>query len=277
MVSLAGADPITTGDPNSYAISLEKLIEADPQVIILGTNPFYMPTPEAVKARAGWKVMTRGQGRPGPDRRRHRDHPAGSTATHRATEPGAGDQPGRPAPGRALSRPMSAGAVPAGLGTVGLAARIRARPGAIAIVGLVLLAITLVVGVGVGTVRIAPADTIGIILSRAFGIDIGGSWTPATETIVWDLRLPRVLTAMLVGCGLALAGATFQGVVRNPLADPYVLGTASGAALGAAIAVLIPVHIVLVEFGLLHGLAFVGALLAAFVVLRLGGAGSGGG
>jgi iron complex transport system substrate-binding protein len=58
MVSLAGADPITTGDPNSYAISLEKLIERDPQVIILGTNPFYMPTPEAVKARAGWKVMT---------------------------------------------------------------------------------------------------------------------------------------------------------------------------------------------------------------------------
>ena len=49
-----------------------------------------------------------------------------------------------------------------------------------------------------------------------------------TEAIVWDLRLPRVLTAMLIGCGLAVAGATFQGLLRNPLADPYVLGTASG-------------------------------------------------
>ena len=53
---------------------------------------------------------------------------------------------------------------------------------------------------------------------------------------------------------------TFQGLLRNPLADPYVLGTASGAALGAAIAVLLPVQLVVVEFGLLHGLAFVGAL-----------------
>ncbi len=52
--------------------------------------------------------------------------------------------------------------------------------------------------------------------------------------------MPRVLTAMVVGAGLAVAGATFQGLVRNPLADPYVLGTASGAALGAAIAVLHP-------------------------------------
>ena len=88
--------------------------------------------------------------------------------------------------------------------------------------------------------------------------------------------MPRVLTAMLVGAALAVAGATFQGLIRNPLADPYVLGTASGAALGAAIAVVIPVHFVIVEFGLLHGLAFAGALLTAFVVVRLGGGGSGG-
>ena len=58
MVSLAGADPITTGDPATYEIPLEKLIAADPQLIILGTNPFYMPTPADVKARAGWDVMT---------------------------------------------------------------------------------------------------------------------------------------------------------------------------------------------------------------------------
>jgi iron complex transport system substrate-binding protein len=58
MVNLAGGTAITTGDPNSYSIALEKLIEQDPQVIILGVNPFYSPTPASVKARAGWDVMT---------------------------------------------------------------------------------------------------------------------------------------------------------------------------------------------------------------------------
>ena len=82
-----------------------------------------------------------------------------------------------------------------------------------------------------------------------FGLDLGRTWTPATETIVWELRMPRVLTAMVVGAALAVAGATFQGLIRNPLADPYVLGTASGAALGAAIAVVLPINIMVIEFG----------------------------
>jgi iron complex transport system permease protein len=137
--------------------------------------------------------------------------------------------------------------------------------------------LTLVLGVGLGSVRVAPAETFAVILSRLFGIDIGVTITPATEVIVWDLRLPRVLTAMLIGCGLAVAGATFQGLLRNPLADPYVLGTASGAAVGAAIAVLLPIQLVVIEFGLLHGLAFVGALASAWLVFRLGGNGGAGG
>lgn len=58
MVTLAGGEPITTGDPNSYEIPLEQLIKRDPQVIILGVNPFYSPTPSAVSARTGWKVMS---------------------------------------------------------------------------------------------------------------------------------------------------------------------------------------------------------------------------
>jgi iron complex transport system permease protein len=74
---------------------------------------------------------------------------------------------------------------------------------------------------------------------------------------------------MLVGMALAVAGVTFQGLLRNPLADPYVLGTASGAALGAAIAVLIPVRSAILGFGLLNGLAFLGALAAVLVVYRL--------
>src|SRR6185295_6658078 len=115
----------------------------------------------------------------------------------------------------------------------------------------------------------APGETLGILARRVFGLPVAVTWPPSTEAIVLDLRLPRVLTAMVVGTGLAVAGATFQGLLRNPLADPYVLGTASGAALGAAIAVLIPARGLVFEFGLLNLLAFVGALLSVTVVYRL--------
>ena len=147
--------------------------------------------------------------------------------------------------------------------------RIARRPALLAGLGLVALLVVLVAGVAAGSVFVPPGDTLAILAHRLLGLDLGTTWTQAEETIVVDLRLPRVLTAMTVGAGLAVAGATFQGVLRNPLADPYVLGTASGAALGAAVAVILPVRTVVLEFGLLHGLAFLGALGAVFVVYRL--------
>jgi iron complex transport system permease protein len=147
--------------------------------------------------------------------------------------------------------------------------RIARRPLALAGLGLVVLGVVVVTGVAAGSVFVPPGDTLAILAHRLLGLDIATTWSRAEETIVVDLRLPRVLTAMTVGAGLAVAGATFQGVLRNPLADPYVLGTASGAALGAAVAVLVPVRTLVLEFGLLHGLAFLGALGAVFLVYRL--------
>ena len=138
-----------------------------------------------------------------------------------------------------------------------------------AVCGAVLLAVALVAGIAAGSVAISPADTLGILARRLLGLNVTPTWTSAAETIVMDLRLPRVLTAMVVGGGLAVAGAAFQGLLRNPLADPYVLGTASGAALGAAVAVLIPVRTLFLQFGLIHALAFIGALGAVVVVYRL--------
>jgi iron complex transport system permease protein len=152
---------------------------------------------------------------------------------------------------------------------LGRASGVRGRPIVLAAGGIAALAVALVLGVGFGSVSIDPADTVAIMAHRLLGLDIGREWSQATETIVMDLRLPRVLTAMLVGLALAVAGVTFQGLLRNPLADPYVLGTASGAALGAAIAVLIPVRFAILEFGLVQGLAFLGALLAIYTVYRL--------
>ena len=146
---------------------------------------------------------------------------------------------------------------------------VRRHPQVVFGASLVVLAVLAVVAVGIGSVSIDPAQTIAIVVHRLFGLQLGVAWTPASEAIVWDLRIPRVITAMVVGVALAVAGATFQGLLRNPLADPYVLGTASGAGLGAAIALILPIRVVALQFGLLHALAFVGALASMTVVYRL--------
>ena len=92
----------------------------------------------------------------------------------------------------------------------------------VALLGLVLLAVALVAGVTVGSIAIGPTDTLGVILKRTIGLDLGGHWPAATETIVWELRLPRVLTAALVGAGLASSATpwrtrTYSGRRRVPL------------------------------------------------------------
>ena len=143
------------------------------------------------------------------------------------------------------------------------------RPLVLAGAGLAALLVVLVAGVAAGSVYVPPGETLAILAHRMFSLDLVPTWTAAQETIVWELRFPRVLMAATVGVGLAVAGATFQGVLRNPLADPYVLGTASGAALGAAVAVILHVPTLVLEFGLLHGLAFAGALAAVWLVYRL--------
>ena len=123
-----------------------------------------------------------------------------------------------------------------------------------------------------GTVAVPVADTVAILAAR-LGLPVEQTWADTSETIVLTLRLPRVLTALVVGLGLSVAGVTFQGLLRNPLADPYVLGTASGAALGAAIGVLLPIQIAWLGLGLVNILAFIGALASVTIVYRIAGGG----
>jgi iron complex transport system permease protein len=152
--------------------------------------------------------------------------------------------------------------------------RLRAVPLArdrrlwLAVAGIAVAVVGTLLGIALGSVQVPPGDTVAIVIDRVLGTHLS-SGDAAMSAIVWDLRVPRVLTALIVGTGLAVAGATFQGLLRNPLADPYVLGTASGAALGAAIAYLLPVRAVVLGFGLVHVLAFVGALTAITVVWKL--------
>src|SRR5437660_262580 len=123
-----------------------------------------------------------------------------------------------------LATDPATGSAPVAARRRGVAARVGGRPLLLLAIGLGILVVVLIAGVAAGSVAVPPSQTIAILGHRLLGLDLPVSWTPAQETIVFDLRLPRVLTAMTVGVGLAVAGAAFQGLLRNPLADPYVLG-----------------------------------------------------
>jgi iron complex transport system permease protein len=102
------------------------------------------------------------------------------------------------------------------------------------------LLVVIVLATAVGSVGIPLGTTGRILLDRLPFISLAPDWSDAQAAIVWDLRLPRVLLAGLVGAALSIAGATYQGLFRNPLADPYLIGVAQGAALGAVIGFLLP-------------------------------------
>lgn len=95
------------------------------------------------------------------------------------------------------------------------------------------------------------------------------SWNNAEETIVWQIRLPRVFLAAMVGMGLAVAGVAFQGVLRNPLADPYILGVSSGAAFGAALVILLGWQQGWFGAWTLPIIAFASAMMTLLIVYRL--------
>jgi iron complex transport system permease protein len=95
----------------------------------------------------------------------------------------------------------------------------------------------LLAGVLVGPVEIGLGSIVRSALGRLPFLDVASPLDPREEAIVWELRLPRVALGALVGAMLALAGASYQGVFRNPLADPYLLGVAAGAGLGATLAI----------------------------------------
>jgi len=133
----------------------------------------------------------------------------------------------------------------------------------------VLMLLVLVLATSIGSVRVPFSTTFSILADKLPFVDITPTWSANTETIIYDIRLPRVLMAGLVGAALAVAGATYQGLFRNPLADPYLIGVAQGASLGAVIGFLLPVSWNLVGFGVVPLLAFVGALLATTTVYLL--------
>ncbi|MFT4086690.1 MAG: iron ABC transporter permease [Gordonia sp. (in: high G+C Gram-positive bacteria)] len=136
------------------------------------------------------------------------------------------------------------------------------------IVLVVLVLASTLAAIVIGSSSVDPLTVLRILCWRAFSWGDPTLWTPRQEAIVLDIRLPRVLVGLVAGAALAVCGATLQTLVRNPLADPYILGVSAGASAGAAAVILFGGGLLVGAFGL-AGSAFAGAALATVLVLML--------
>jgi len=146
-----------------------------------------------------------------------------------------------------------------------------ARPGCSLVAGLVLLALLLasmVLAATMGYMKIPAFDVLKVIVSQISSSDTG--LDPVVAAVVADVRLPRILSAVLVGGMLAVCGTVFQAILLNPLADPYTLGISSGAAFGASLVIVLQVFGLALPSALSIPLfAFLGSLATLFAVLAL--------
>ena len=139
------------------------------------------------------------------------------------------------------------------------------RRSTLVIGGLGLLLVSLSFAISVGAVPVPMGTVWGVLANKLSPELVDPTWSQGREAIVWEIRFPRAILAMMVGAGLAIVGASLQAVTRNPLADPHLLGISSGGAFGAILALL--------HTGLFLGLltvplmAFLGALMATAIVL----------
>lgn len=141
----------------------------------------------------------------------------------------------------------------------------RRTMGMLALLGILVVAIILAASVGSASIPLAVVWQ--VMLSKLPFVSIAPTWPTSVETIVWDIRLPRIVLAAVVGGGLAVAGAAYQGLLRNPLADPYLIGVSQGAMLGAVTGLLLP--LAAVGFSVVPLFAFAGALAAVALVYCL--------
>jgi iron complex transport system permease protein len=126
----------------------------------------------------------------------------------------------------------------------------------------------MLLAVAIGPVAIPPRTVLAIVLD-GLGVPVGQTWSAAAASIVLDLRAPRVVLAAVVGAGLAGAGTVFQGLLRNPLADPYLIGVSAGASVGATLAITMGLADGVLGLAATPLLAMAGAVAATALVYAL--------
>ncbi len=136
---------------------------------------------------------------------------------------------------------------------------------------LVCLGGALIAGIALGSVQVSPVTVLKILLAKIplVGDQVVPDWPRQIETIIWQVRLPRVILGTLVGATLAVAGTAFQGLLRNPLADPYTLGVSSGAAAAAAFTIVFGLHRSGAGLVVLPLAAFLGGMGTVTLVYRI--------
>jgi iron complex transport system permease protein len=132
-----------------------------------------------------------------------------------------------------------------------------------------ILTLAVLLSVGVGAVAIPPWSVVGLLLSRVPGVHLDAGVPETWTTILFSIRLPRTMLMVLTGAALGGSGAAYQGVFRNPLADPYLLGIASGAGLGAIVAMSFHWPDSPLSFLAVPAASFVGALVTVGLVYSL--------
>ncbi len=138
-----------------------------------------------------------------------------------------------------------------------------------------LLAASVVYVITVGSASLELSHVIGVLKYQLFHIgERESGWSMVDYRIVWSIRMPRILMAVLTGAGLSVCGAVMQSVVLNPIADPYVLGVSSGASAGAAFALIAPISVAPMTANV-TGMALIGAMTASVVVYSIARAGGG--
>ncbi|MBD3949718.1 iron ABC transporter permease [Tuanshanicoccus lijuaniae] len=130
---------------------------------------------------------------------------------------------------------------------------------------IIMTLIVMVLAVGQGAVKVSLPDILQVFYVKIFGIN-NHEITPLTMNIVWNLRLPRVLIGFFVGAGLSVSGVAMQSIVKNPMADPFVLGVASGAGFFATLGLIFGVFSFLGTYALPIS-AFLGAFISLLIVL----------
>ena len=150
--------------------------------------------------------------------------------------------------------------------------RIGYTAGGFVLIGV--LAVAILWGLSVGTVQFSLSQIFNIVMDQfSSPLAIDDPMNGPEQTIIWLLRMPRLLMAAIIGAGLAVSGVIMQAIVKNPLADPYILGISSGASLGATVAILFGVGVMFGE-NFVGVMAFIGAMAISFGVLfisNLGG------
>lgn len=143
----------------------------------------------------------------------------------------------------------------------------RPRFAASLLLVLVLLLVGTYVSVTIGSVNVSPAEVVRIIANRTTGREIfEPTWETASETIIWNVRFPRVLMAFVVGAGLSLCGVLMQALTKNPMADAYVLGISSGASAGAVCGIVLGWFSFMGSYSTIFG-ATLGAVCAIVIAL----------